>query len=60
MNNFILRFIPDALRGDHDEFRRARLIIGISLIFDAFALYYMFQYFSMKLMITGAALGISV
>lgn len=60
MNNFILRFIPDALRGDHDEFRRARLIIGISLIFDAFALYYMFQYFSMKLIITGAALGISV
>ena len=60
MNNFILRFIPDALRGDHDEFRRARLIIGISLIFDAFALYYMFQYFSMKLMITGAALGIAV
>jgi len=60
MSNFILRFIPDALRDDHDEFRRARLIIGISLIFDAFALYYMFQYFSMKLMITGAALGISV
>lgn len=60
MNNFILRFIPDALRGDHDEFRRARLIIGISLIFDAFALYYTFQYFSMKLTITGAALGISV
>jgi methyl-accepting chemotaxis protein len=60
MKNFILRFIPESLRGNHDEFRRARLIIGISLIFDAFAFYYTFQYISMKLMITGAALAFSV
>jgi signal transduction histidine kinase len=60
MNNFILSFIPESLRDNHDTFRRARLIIGISLIFDIFALYYMFLYITMQLMINVVALGISV
>jgi methyl-accepting chemotaxis protein len=57
MNTFILRFIPEELRGNFDEFRRARTIVGISFIFVLGTLYYTLQYtFAFHLLVSGGAL----
>jgi methyl-accepting chemotaxis protein len=55
MNNLILRFIPDELRANYDEFRRARTIVGISFIYILGTLYYAIQYtFAFHLLVSGA------
>jgi methyl-accepting chemotaxis protein len=57
MNNFILRFVPEELRANFDEFRRARTIVGISFIFMLGTLYYALQYaFVFHLLISATAL----
>lgn len=57
MNDFILRFVPEELRGNFDEFRRARTIVGISFIFILGTLYYAIQYaFAFHLLVSGACI----
>ena len=55
MNSFILRFVPEELRLDYEQFRRARTIVGISFIFILGTLYYALQYtFAFHLLLSGA------
>jgi methyl-accepting chemotaxis protein len=60
MKQFILRFIPDSVQANADTLRRARLLIGMSLIFDVFASYYIVQYLGMHLTISAGFLAASV
>ncbi len=57
MNDFILRFVPEEVRSNYDEFRRARTIVGISFIFILGTLYYALQYtFAFRLAISGGCI----
>ncbi|MCU0426656.1 MAG: methyl-accepting chemotaxis protein [Candidatus Kapabacteria bacterium] len=45
MQEFILRFIPSALQGNLDVFRRARLLVTTCFFSSLIALFYSLQYF---------------
>jgi methyl-accepting chemotaxis protein len=60
MQDFILRFIPEPLRRDADVFRRARLVVAISIISVFTASFYALQYaFSIGLPVPALALGLT-
>jgi methyl-accepting chemotaxis protein len=59
MQEFILRFIPDALRSDTDTFRRARLLVAIALVSAFTATFYAVQY-AVTLHLYVASIGLAL
>ena len=59
MQEFILSFVPTALRQDPDIFRRARLLVSTSFVAMAIAGFYSLQYFFLMHSIFGGVMLLS-